>query len=46
VLNAVTNARTHGSGKRDSSHQFWDSFYGVGETAKVAAYDMALKLAA
>lgn len=28
VLNAVTDLYTHGSGKRDASHQFMNAFYG------------------
>lgn len=44
VVNAITEKYTHGSGKRDPSHQFNDSFYGIGEKMKNAAYAKALEL--
>jgi phage/plasmid-like protein (TIGR03299 family) len=34
ALNAVTEMFTHGSGKRDASHQFWDSYYGTYDAIK------------
>jgi phage/plasmid-like protein (TIGR03299 family) len=34
ALNAVTEMFTHGSGKRDASHQFWDSYYGTSDNVK------------
>jgi phage/plasmid-like protein (TIGR03299 family) len=34
IINAVTDFGTHGSGKRDQSHQFWDGSFGIGEAMK------------
>jgi phage/plasmid-like protein (TIGR03299 family) len=34
VLNAVTEAETHGTGRRSASSQFWESYFGKGETEK------------
>lgn len=42
ILNAVTEQATHGSGKRDVSHQFWDSYYGNQAKMKDLAYKTAL----
>lgn len=38
LLNAVTEEYTHGTGKRDASNQFWDSFYGTQENVKNEVY--------
>jgi phage/plasmid-like protein (TIGR03299 family) len=38
LLNAVTEEFTHGNGKRDKSHQFWDSFHGSRESIKTDVY--------
>lgn len=40
LLNAITEKYTHGTGKRNTSHQFWDSFYGNNDKMKIKAYDM------
>lgn len=45
VVNAATEAYTYGSGRRDPSHQFWDSFYAGGADMKDKAFSMALELA-
>jgi hypothetical protein len=42
LLNAITQQFTHGSGKRDSSHQFWDSEYGVYGKIKDKAFTRLL----
>jgi phage/plasmid-like protein (TIGR03299 family) len=34
IVNAVTELGTHGSGRRDQSHQFWSSYFGSGESMK------------
>lgn len=34
ALNAVTEGYTHGSGNRNASHQFWNSYYGNGDKFK------------
>lgn len=39
ALNAITESFTHGSGKRDASHQFWESFYGQNDNVKTKAYN-------
>ena len=43
VLNAVTNGFTHGSGKRNPSHQFWESYYGANDTIKTNVYNKLLQ---
>ena len=45
ILNAITEQFTHGSGRRDPSHQFWDNFYGNGEKVKTATYSKAMAVA-
>jgi phage/plasmid-like protein (TIGR03299 family) len=44
ALNAVTEMFTHGSGKRDASHQFWDAYYGVYDSAKSKAMTKLLAM--
>lgn len=44
VLNAVTDLYTHGSGKRDSSHQLWDSQFGAGDNIKTEVYNDMMSL--
>ena len=39
ALNAITEGFTHGSGKRDPSHQFWESYYGLNDNVKTKAYN-------
>jgi phage/plasmid-like protein (TIGR03299 family) len=34
ILNAITELETHGSGKRDASHQFNSSLFGAGDAIK------------
>jgi phage/plasmid-like protein (TIGR03299 family) len=38
ALNGATELYTHGTGKRDKSHQFWDSYNGVLEAKKLDVY--------
>lgn len=38
ALCAATELYTHGTGKRDASHQFWESYHGSLETKKYSAY--------
>jgi phage/plasmid-like protein (TIGR03299 family) len=45
ALNGITNMFTHGSGKRNPSHQFWDSYNGNGEKVKAEAFDFLLEMA-
>lgn len=42
LLNAVTELQTHGSGKRDQSHQFDVSEFGKGDTIKTKALEMLI----
>ena len=42
ILNAVMEEHTHGTGKRDSSHQFWDSHFGVQDNIKNSVYHSLL----
>lgn len=44
VVNGVTELYTHGSGRRDPSHQFTDSYYGNGASVKDLALSKALAL--
>jgi ribose 5-phosphate isomerase RpiB len=44
VINAITQQYTHGSGKRDTSHQFWDSEYGAYGKVKDNAFQRALAM--
>jgi phage/plasmid-like protein (TIGR03299 family) len=44
LLNSITEMYTHGSGKRDSSHQFWSSTYGMEDQIKSDAYNKVLEL--
>ncbi len=46
VLNAITQQYTHGTGKRDTSHQFWDSEFSVYGKMKDKAFQQALAMAA
>lgn len=46
ALNAITERYTHGSGKRDASHQFWDAYYGKCDNVKNKALNDLLALAA
>lgn len=45
ALCAATEFYTHGSGKRDASHQFWSAYMGDGETKKQKVLDSLLALA-
>lgn len=45
ILNAVTEMATHGTGKRDASHQFNNSEFGVGNSLKNEALSQLLALA-
>lgn len=38
ALCGATELYTHGTGKRDASHQFWESYHGELETKKFAMY--------
>lgn len=38
MMNATTELFTHGSGKRDKSHQFWNSQFGGADDIKTEAY--------
>ena len=46
AVNAITEMFTHGSGRRDASHQFWDAFYANGSNIKEQAFEKALLMAA
>lgn len=46
ALNAVTEMFTHGSGKRDASHQFWDAYYGTCDKTKSKVISKLLAMAA
>lgn len=43
LLNAITEEYTHGSGKRDPSHQFWESYHGSGDNFKTSAMNKVLE---
>lgn len=45
VVNAITQQYTHGTGKRDTSHQFWDSEFSVYGKMKDRAFQQALAMA-
>ena len=45
-VNAITQQYTHGTGKRDTSHQFWDSEFSVYGKMKDKAFQEALAMAA
>lgn len=45
ALNGVTEMFTHGSGKRDASHQFWDAYYGACDTTKNKVMSKLLAMA-
>lgn len=45
VVNAITEAYTHGTGRRNPSHQFWDSYYGYQNKLKDSAMAKALAMA-
>jgi len=45
-VNAITQQYTHGTGKRDTSHQFWDSEFSVYGKMKDKAFQQALAMAA
>lgn len=44
ALNAVTNLYTHGSGKRNPSNQFWDSYFGPNDKFKSEAFEELLQM--
>jgi|LakMenEpi03Aug12_release.lakeMendotaPanAssembly.Ray.scaffolds.fasta_scaffold01889_56 phage/plasmid-like protein (TIGR03299 family) len=44
VVNAITQQYTHGTGKRDTSHQFWDSEFSVYGKMKDRAFQQALAM--
>lgn len=44
AVNAVTEAYTHGTGRRNASHQFWDAMYGFQNKLKDAAMVKALAM--
>lgn len=46
ALNAITEAYTHGSGKRDQNHQFWEGHFGENEKVKNKAFTMLSDLVA
>ena len=46
ILNATTELYTHGSGKRNESHQFWDSQFGGGDNIKTETYNDMVALMA
>ena len=46
ILNAVTEAYTHGTGRRAADHQFWDNYYGAQSSIKDRAYFKALEAVA
>ena len=39
ALNGATEYFTHGTGRRDSSNQFWESYHGAMNTAKLQVYN-------
>lgn len=39
IMNATTEHFTHGSGKRNASHQFWNSQFGSADTIKTEVYN-------
>lgn len=39
ALNGATEYFTHGTGRRDSSNQFWESYHGAMNTAKTQVYN-------
>lgn len=43
ALCAVTEHYTHGTGKRDASRQFWDSYVGNGESKKQALFHSLMR---
>lgn len=45
AVNAVTENFTHGTGRRNPSHQFWDALYGFQNKLKDTAMSKALELA-
>lgn len=45
VFNAITNMYTHGTGRKSSSNQFWDSNFGASEKVKNTAMQMLLAAA-
>jgi len=46
AVNGMTELYTHGSGKRQASHQFWDGYYCGGAEKKDSVYSKALAMAA
>lgn len=46
IVNAVTDYKTHGTGKRDPSHQFWQSNFGNNDTVKTEVFNDMLALMA
>ena len=46
VVNAFTEAFTHGTGRRNASHQFWDNYYGYQNKLKDAAFSKAMAMVA
>jgi phage/plasmid-like protein (TIGR03299 family) len=44
ALNAVTNFHTHGTGKRNASNQFWDSYFGKDDKFKNLVLDELLEM--
>lgn len=46
AVNAVTEQFTHGTGRRQPSHQFWDSYFGAQDQIKSKALSKALEMVA
>lgn len=46
IINGITEAYTHGTGRRAPDHQFWDSYYGNQSQLKEKAFERALLAAA
>lgn len=46
ALNGATEYFTHGTGRRDQSHQFWESYHGAMNAQKLAVYNKLNSLVA
>jgi phage/plasmid-like protein (TIGR03299 family) len=46
ALNGATEYFTHGTGRRDQSNQFWESYHGQLNTQKMCVYDKLMDLVA